>query len=110
MQNIQIGDRVVDRTSNKVGVVESFYKPLSFGYKSSTKAVVKLDNGNVIHVEPHNLSLAEGYEEEKFDPVGINAQSNPNDKADALTPAKRGRKKKSDSIDDIIESASDDPV
>ena len=109
MVNIKVGDRVVDRTSNKVGVVDSFFRPLSFGYKSKVKARIKLDNGNIIDVEPHNLSLAEGYKKPKFDPVGINAQQNPNDKSEGLTPAKpKKRSKKTEeksSLDEIVESA-----
>lgn len=109
MVNIKVGDRVVDRTTEKVGVVESFVHPISFGYKSKVYARVKLDNGNFINVEPHNLSLAEGYEKPKFDPVGINDQQNPNDKSEALTPAKPKRKSKKTeekvSLDEIVEAS-----
>ena len=108
MVNIKVGDRVVDRTTDKIGVVESFVRPLSFGYKSKVYARVRLENGNTVNVEPHNLSLAEGYDKPKYDPVGINAQQNPNDKSEALTPAKPKRKgKKSEDktpLDDIVDA------
>ena len=106
MDNIKIGDRVVDRTSGKHGVVHSFYKPLSFGYRSKTKARVVTDNGNVIDVEPHNLSKEEGFKKETFDPVGINALKNPNDKAENLTPVKPKRKKK-ETKDETVEQITD---
>lgn len=108
MTNIKVGDRVVDRTTGKKGVVDSFIHPISFGYRNIVYALVRIDKNNTIKVEPHNLSLEEGYEKEDFDPIGINNQKNPNDKIEELTPMtpkKKGRKKK-DAMDDIVESAS----
>lgn len=108
MQNIKIGDRVVDKRTDKHGVVDSFIRPWGAGYLPAVKARVVLDNGNVVDVEPHNLSIEEGYVAPKVDNVGINALDNPNDKTEILTPAKRGRKKKEESaedvMDDIVES------
>ena len=108
MVNIKVGDKVVDRTSGKHGIVDSFVHPISFGYHSKVYAVVRLDAHNTIKVEPHNLSLEEGYKAESYDPIGINAKANPNDKIEELTPIepkKKGRKKK-DAMDDIVDSAS----
>lgn len=109
MVNINVGDRVVDKTTGKHGKVDSFIRPWGARYLPTVKARVVLDNGNIVDVEPHNLSKEEGYSQPKVDNVDINALDNPNDKAEYLTPAKRGRKKKADNpedvMDDIVDSA-----
>ena len=107
MENIKIGDRVVDKITLKHGVVDSFIRPWSFGHTANVKARIKLDNGCIADQEIHNLKLEEGYVPEKVDNVGINALDNPNDKAESLTPMKkRGRKKKDNDevIDDIVDA------
>lgn len=110
MDNIKIGDRVVDRTTGKHGVVDSFIRPLSFGYRVNLKARVKLDNGNIADVTPHNLTLEEKYEKPNYDPIGVNKLENPNDKAQTLTPAEPKKKKKAESTEAIIEAVTDENV
>lgn len=94
MTNIRIGDRVVDKTSGRHGVVDSFIRPISFGFKPIVKARVKMDDGSVRDVEPHNLSVEEGYKAPTYDPVGVNDRKDPNDSAESLSPIKPKRKKK----------------
>lgn len=106
MVNIKVGDRVVDKTTGKHGTVDSFFKPMSFGYKQKTYARVLLDGKVLVNVEPHNLAIEEGYKKEKYDNIGVNNQNDPNDKVESLTPAKpKGRKKKVETeevMDEIV--------
>lgn len=103
MASIKVGQRVVDKTSGKHGKVDSFIVPFSLGFAPRTKARLVLDDGSIKDVEPHNLAIEEGYVEQSYDPVGINAQDNPNDKAEALTPAKPKRQKKENPVDEVMD-------
>lgn len=107
MASIKVGQRVVDKTSGKHGKVDSFIVPFSLGFAPRTKARIVFDDESIKDIEPHNLAIEEGYVEQSYDPVGINAQDNPNDKAEALTPAQPKKQKKkpvSEVMDEIADA------
>ena len=103
MQNFNIGDRVVDKTTGKHGKVDSFIRPLGFRYINKTLVRLKLDDGGIADVELHNLAVEEGFKQPKVDNIGVNALENPNDITEALTP-KKNKSKSKKKLDEIVDA------
>ena len=103
MENYNIGDRVVDKTSGKHGRLDSFIHPYGYAYKQRVFARLVFDDGGIKDVELHNLAREEGYEKPVYDNQGINALENPNDISEELTPKKTKSKSKKN-VDAIVEA------